>query len=178
MQNFGRFGPKLHNCLKRGFLGENWLMLPLSIYCVPSRWNVSKKKKKKRQLCDRSWDIRFNNFGPNWVEIILLLERMIFWENWLILPMPTYCASLCHNVLKKSLEWGRYGLQFWAKLDTNPPFTLKGDFFFKYWLALILSTSCTPIPQFFQKNIEVDHKIQGCIIFGQAFLGYFLGKGL
>ena len=48
-----------------------------------------------------------NNFGPNWVEIVFLLENIIFWENWLILLLSTYCAPLCYNVSKQCLEKGR-----------------------------------------------------------------------
>ena len=34
--------------------------------------------KKKKKLCDRPWDIRLNNFGPNWAQILLLPEKRIF----------------------------------------------------------------------------------------------------
>ena len=55
------------------------------------------------KLCGRSWDIRSNNFGAIWAQIVLLLEKGIFWENWLILLLSTYCAPLCYKVSKNSL---------------------------------------------------------------------------
>ena len=53
-------------------LWENWPMLTLSVYGVPSCQNFSKN------LCHRPWDIRLNHFGPNWAQILLLLEKGIF----------------------------------------------------------------------------------------------------
>ena len=55
------------------------------------------------------------------------------------------------------------------------PFTLKEDFLkkwtdvnFVYFMHPITTLQC-----FEKKNIKVDHKIQGCIIFGQIGLTYF-----
>ena len=88
----------------------------------------------KTKLCGRSWDIGLNNFGPNWAKIVILLEKMIFWENWLMLLLSTNCAPLCYKVSKRVLsvlQIMRYKvLQFWAKLDTNYQFILKKGIFF------------------------------------------------
>ena len=69
---------------------------------------------------------------------------------------------------------------FSAKLPTNHPFTLKG-FLLKNWLTLILSTSCKPSQylQCLKKTNKLDHKIKGCIIFGQIsdVLYLFFGWG-
>ena len=94
---------------------------------------------------------------------------------------PKFCPK-CTIVLKEDF-WGKLTkvLQFWAKLDTNYRFTLKkGIFFWKNILMLILTTSCT-LSKYYnvqKKLIKVDHKIQGCIIFGQIGLGYFFGGKL
>ena len=67
-------------------------------------------------------------------------------------------------------------LQFWAKLETNNPFPLKGDFFekltdvnFVYFMYLII-LKCL------KKILKVDHKIQSCIILEQIALGNLFGK--
>ena len=69
---------------------------------------------------------------------------------------------------------------FSAKLHTNHPFTLK-VFLLKNWLTLILSTSCNPSQylQCLKKTNKLDHKIEGCIIFGQIsdVLFLFWGRG-
>ena len=140
------------NCpiaLKKDFWG-NWPMLPLSafVYLSPIMLKCFKKN-----LYNRSWDIKLNNFGPNWVLIVLLPEKEILWENWVIL-MSTYPAPLYYNgagqvdssisiwqCLKKILtveQIMRYKVsQFLAKLGPNCPFPLKRDF---NWLILILFT--------------------------------------
>ena len=81
---------KLQNCVKRGFLGKND-----QYYLFQSIMSHHDKmsQKKKKNLCDRSWDIRLNNFGPNWPQILLLLEKGIFWENWLTLLCSTHYAA-------------------------------------------------------------------------------------
>ena len=43
---------------------------------------------------DRSWGIRLNNFGPNWAKILHLLEKDIFWENWLTQLFSTHYATM------------------------------------------------------------------------------------
>ena len=94
------------------------------------------------------------------------------------------CPSMLQSIKNVISVWQimRYKvLQFWAKLDTNYRFTLKkGIFFWKNILMLILTTSCT-LSKYYnvqKKLIKVDHKIQGCIIFGQIGLGYFFGGKL
>ena len=58
------------------------------------------------------------------------------------------------------------------KLDTNHPFVLAGDVFEKLtdfnFVNLMYPIT---ILQYLNKIIEVDHKIRGCIIFGQIDLG-------
>ena len=68
-----------------------------------------------------------------WAQIVFLLEKGIFLGK---LPNTTIVYILCPimlQYLKKILKVGqimRYEvLQFWAKSDTNHPFTLKGEFF-------------------------------------------------
>ena len=51
---------------------EKWLIILFSIYYLLSWQNFSKK------LCDRSWDITLNNFGPNWVQILFFFQKGIF----------------------------------------------------------------------------------------------------
>ena len=84
--------------------------------------------------------------------------------------------------LKKVLSVGqimRYKvLQFWAKLDTNYWFTLKEEFFLKK-LTDVNFVYFMNLPNYYNvwKNIiKVDHKIEGCVIFGQIGLGYFFGE--
>ena len=60
----------------------------------------------QKTLCERSWDISLNNFGPNWAQIVLFLEKMIFWKNWQLLLLSTYFLPLSCNVSKKSLDLG------------------------------------------------------------------------
>ena len=127
--------PNLHNCVKRGFIGKITNTTFFNLLCP-----IMPKCFKK--LCDRSWDIRLNNFGLNWAQILLLLEKEIFWENWLTLLFSIYCAPLNYNVSKKYWQIMRYKvLKFCAKLDTNYPLIPKGDLFLK---NLFLSTSDTP----------------------------------
>ena len=131
-------GLKLPNCTKTEFLGKLSNVTIVYLLCL-----ILLKCFKKNRY-DRSWDIRSKNFGPNWVLIIFLPEKKIFWENWLIL-LSTYPASLWYNVLKKILTVDQIMKdkvsKFWPKLGSNCPFPLKGDF---NWLVLILSISCTP----------------------------------
>ena len=95
-----RIVPKLHNCVKRGFLGKtDQCKLCQSI--VPHHAKIFQNK-----LCGRLWDIRSNYFGANWAHIVLLLRKGIFWENWLMRILSTYCAPLCYKFLKHSLAQG------------------------------------------------------------------------
>ena len=131
-------GLKLPNYTKTEFLGKLSNVTIVYLLCLILL------KCLKKNCYDRSWDIRLNNFGPNWVLIIFLPEKKIFWENWLIL-LSTYRASLWYNVLKKILiveQITKHKVsKFWPKLSSNCPFSLKGDF---SWVVFILSISCTP----------------------------------
>ena len=91
------------------------------------------------------------------------------------------------QILKKVLSVGQIMsykvLQFWVKLNTNYQFTLKEVFFFFFFFFEKLTDAdfvhfMYPIKilQCLEKIIKVNHKIQGCIIFGQIGLGYFLGE--
>ena len=80
-------------------------------------------------------DMRLNNSWSNWAQIDILLEKTIFWENWLILLFFIYCAPLGYYASKSNLRvahimWYKIFL-FEAKLDTNHSFALAGDFFEK-----------------------------------------------
>ena len=93
---------------------------------------------------------------------------------YLLCPIMLQC-------LKKILRiWQimRYNvLQFWAKLDTNYPLMLKGNFLekltdvsFVYLMYPIIILQCL------KWIIKVVQKIQGCITFGQIGLGHFNEK--
>ena len=81
----------------------NWLTLLCSKYWIPSYYNISKRTKRgflgkltnvtfdylfsltilncfKKNLYDRSWEIRLNNIEANWALIVLLPEKEIFSE--------------------------------------------------------------------------------------------------
>ena len=90
--------PKLLNCVKRGFLWKmtNTTFFNLSCPIMP--------KCLKKKICDRSWDIRLDNFGPNWAQILLLLEKGIFWENWLTLLFSTHYATLSQKNTGRSCD--------------------------------------------------------------------------
>ena len=108
----------------------------------------------QNKLCERSWDIRLNNLPLAWKVDFL---RKLTNTTTVYLLCPIILESL-----KKVLSVGqitRYKvLQFWAKLGTNYRFTLKGDFFLKDWLMLILSTSCAykNTTMFRKKIIKLD----------------------
>ena len=84
--------------------------------------------------------------------------------------------------LKKVLSVGqimRYKvLQFWAKLDTNYWFTLKEEFFLKKLtdVNFFYFMNLTKYYNVRKNIIKVDHKIEGCVIFGKIDLGYFFGE--
>ena len=67
-------------------------------------------------------------------------------------------------------------LKFWVELDRNHQFTPTVDFlklivifaYFRYPITIL---------QCLKKIIEVDHKIQDCIIFGQIGLGQLFWEG-
>ena len=93
---------------------------------------------------------------------------------------PQDMSLIMLQYLKKFLRVGqimRYKvLQFWAKSDTNHPFTLKGDFVEKLTDVNFVYFMYHHNTIMFKKIIKVDHKIQDCIIFGQIGLGHFFGK--
>ena len=72
---------------------------------MPHRAKIFQKK-----LCDRSRDIRLNSFGPNWYQIVLLIEKgqnwtqithlslkRTFMKNWLMLTLSTSGIYPHHN---------------------------------------------------------------------------------
>ena len=140
--------PKLHNCVERGFPGKNYQ----NYYFQSIMFHHAKIFKKK--LCDRLWDITLNNFWTNWAQILLLLEKGIFWENWLTVSQK-YWQIISYKVLK-----------FWAKLDTNYPFTPKANFFEKLTLIFVCFRYPIKIIQCFKTIAKVDYNVQGWIIFG------------
>ena len=97
----------------------------------------------------------------------------------------SYCLPIVPimlQCLKKALRVGqimRYKvLQFWANLNTNHPFNLKRDFFEKLTdVNCVYFMYSITIRQFQKKIIQMDHKIQGCIIFGQIGPGNFSFRG-
>ena len=119
--------PKLHNCVKRGFLGKTG-QCKLCQYIVSHHAKIFPNK-----LYGRSRDLRFS-FGANWAQIFLLLENFFFFLRKLTNAIFVYllCPIMLQS-LKKGLSVGqirRYKVfHFWKKLNTNYRFTLKGDFF-------------------------------------------------
>ena len=96
-----KFCPKCTIVLKEDFWGKltnaNFVNL---LYPIMQKYF-------KTKLCGISWDIRSNNFGANWVQIVILLEKGIFWENWQMLLLFTDYAPVCYKVSKMSLAYGR-----------------------------------------------------------------------
>ena len=127
--------PKLHNCVKRGFLGKTYqcrLCQSIVIYHT---------KIFQNKLYGRSRDIRLNNFWENCAQFVLFLENVFFFFLWKM-TNDTISHQLYPNMqqsLKKIFgvrQIMKYKvLQFW-----DYQFTLKGEFFFwlKNWLMLIL----------------------------------------
>ena len=69
-----QIGPKLHNFVMRKS-DQSYLcqyIAPHHAKCTPSCQNTFKK------VCGRLWHVRLNNFEPNWAQIVLLLEKIIF----------------------------------------------------------------------------------------------------
>ena len=115
------------------------LMLPIMLKCF------------QKNLCDRSWDIRLNNFGSNCVQIVLLLEKRIFLENWLnttVAVVYLWCPIMlqCLKKILKIRQTMRYKiLRFCAKLDTNQlEFFWKIDWHvnFFYFMYPIIILQC------------------------------------
>ena len=130
--------PKWHNCVKRGFLGKTGQCY-LCQYIVPHHAKIFQKK-----LCDRSRDIRLNNFGPNWYQIVLLIEKgqnwtqithlslkRTFMKNWLLLTLSTSGIYPHHNtaMFKKIINadhkiqgyilFRQIGRTFFGKIDNS-----------------------------------------------------------
>ena len=123
------------NCTKKGSLEKLtnvtfiYILCPIMLKCLKKNY-------------DRSWDIRFNSFGVNWAQIVLLSEKRIFWENWLI-HVCLFCLIMlqCLKKILTSEQVMRYKVsQLWAKLSLNWPFPQKQVF---NWLLLILRASCS-----------------------------------
>ena len=141
-QFWPKLGPKRTIVLNGKFCGKLTKVTFISLLC-----SIMLKCFKRKNNSDRSWDIRLNNFGPNWTQIVLLLKKGTFWENWLILLLSTNCAPICYDVSKKILRvWQimRY-IRCWS-FEPNwtqiTQLSLK-EIFLKNWLMLILSTLCT-----------------------------------
>ena len=98
----------------------------------------------KKKLCDRSRDIRLNNFGPNWYQIVLLIEKgqnwtqithlslkRTFMKNWLMLTLSTSGIYPHHNtaMFKKIINadhkiqgyilFRQIGRTFFGKIDNS-----------------------------------------------------------
>ena len=126
--------PTLWNCVKRGFLGKNYQ------YNLFQSIMSHHAKMFQKKLCDKSWDIRLNNFGLNWAQILLFLEKEIFWENWQTLLFSTHYTTMSQKNAARSCDircWN-FG-QTGHKSHTYP----YKRFFYKNWL-IFLSTSDTP----------------------------------
>ena len=81
--------------------------------------------------------------------------------------------------LKKYWQIMRYKvLKFWTKLDTNHPVAAIWDFLKKLDCDFCLLQIPNHNTIMIKKIIKVDHKIQGCIIFGQLGQGHFFGGKL
>ena len=121
-----QIGPKLHNCVKRGFLEK-------TDQCKHCQSIVSHHAKIfQNKFCGTSWDIRSFNFEAKWTQIVILLEKGIFWSNWLMLLLSTYCTPLCYKVsLAYGRSWGIRCCSFgpnWTQITDSP---LKSRFFWK-----------------------------------------------
>ena len=98
-------GPEMHNCAKwevTGKTNQGYLCQSIVLH------HTKMFKKNKTKKIDRTWDIRLNNFVLNWAQIVLLLEKGTFWENWPILLLSTYCSPLRCNVSKKAVTVPQY----------------------------------------------------------------------
>ena len=144
--------------LKEDFWGKitNTAFFNLSCSIIP---------KCLKKLCGRSWDIRLNNFGPNWAQILLLLEEEISWENWLTVSQK-YWQVINYKVLTFGPNWTQI---------THLP--LQG-IFLKNWLLFLPATG-TPSKLYnvSKKIVKVNHKVQGCVIFWTNWpKAFFWGK--
>ena len=63
----------------------------LSRLCLPIVPNHATAFQKK--LNDRSEDIGFHDFDPNWAQMVHLFHKKTFWENLTVLLLSTYCGQ-------------------------------------------------------------------------------------
>lgn len=73
--------------VKEMLLSGDATLLTLSTYCSQSCYGIWKK------LDDRSEDIGFHDFDPNWAQMVHLFHKRTFWENWTVLLLSTYCTQ-------------------------------------------------------------------------------------
>ena len=76
---------------------EKWQRLLLAIYCATSYQKPSKISSGSEKWDIIAWDIRLQNFGPNWAQI----AQLCYAEIWPMLPLPIYCTPSCQNTFKK-----------------------------------------------------------------------------
>ena len=132
-----QIGPKCHYCVKRGFRKK--LANVTFVNLLPHHAKIFLKK-----LCDRSRDIRLNNFGPNWYQVVLLIEKgknwtqithltlkRTFMKNWLMLTLSTLGIYPHHNttMFKKIINanhkiqgcilFRQIGRIFFGKIDNS-----------------------------------------------------------
>lgn len=128
-----------------------------------------------------------NCLGQIWAKLSFCMKSGFFLGKltnttivYLLGPMPPNVYKRLQNILRVGRITRYKASHFSAKLPTNHGFTFKG-FLLKNWLTLILSTSCNPSQylQCLKKINKLDHKIEGCIIFGPIsdVLFLFLGGG-
>ena len=110
-------------------------------------------KSFKKSLCDRSLYITLNKFGRNWSQIAFSFKRGFFGKLTNTTILHLLCPIMLQCLKKEILKVGhvmRYKmLQFWVNLDTDHPFTLKGNFFeklidvnFVYFIYPIITLKC------------------------------------
>ena len=134
-----------HNCLEHKVvwfwpkLGQNCtIVLKEDFWRKLTNANIANllcpimQKYFKTKFCGTSWDIRSFNFEAKWTQIVILLEKGIFWSNWLMLLLSTYCTPLCYKVsLAYGRSWGIRCCSFgpnWTQITDSP---LKSRFCWK-----------------------------------------------
>ena len=134
--------PKFRSCVKRGFLG----------YYLSQSIMSHHAKMFQKKLCDNSWGIRLNNFRPNWVQILHLLEKGIFWENTTQL-FSTHYATMSQKKYWQ-IMWYKV-LKLWTKLDTNHPLNPTRDFLKKTdWYFCLLQIPQHNTTMFKKKSLK------------------------
>ena len=96
------------------------------------KWHIEVGAPPKK-LCDRSWNIRLNYFGPNWAQILLFLEKGIFLGKltnttifYLLCPIMPQCLKIIladHKILGVEVL-GQIG-------QKSPSYPYRGFCFFK-----------------------------------------------